>query len=205
VHQSFTYLDRSEQVFRLGLAVIGTLVSAIVLSFISGYPVWHVWNIVISFLVIHTLNWIFNGNWWACILFTLPNLKNPGDEATCQYLNTMAKRVRKSSSISGILIFGSASRHAWHNRSDIDLRLIHRPGLKNALAANFITMGERFLAFLARQPIDMYLGDDVEFLKKMRKDEQPLFLIKRDKSLDLAYPNIKESRLKTLKSSAKLT
>ena len=189
----------------MGIAIIGTLVLAIVLSFVSGHPAWYVRNLVISFIVIHTLNWVFNGNWWACVLFALPNLKNPGDESTCQYLNTMAKRVRKNSSVSGILIFGSASRHAWHDRSDIDLRLIRQPGLKNALAANFITMRERFLAFLAGQPIDMYLGDDVEFFKKMRKDEQPLFLIKRDKSLDMAYPNIKESRLKTLKSSAKLT
>ncbi len=41
-------------------------------------------------------------------------------------------------------------------RSDIDLRLIRRPGLMNALVANFITMRECFLAFLAKQSIDMF-------------------------------------------------
>jgi len=49
-------------------------------------------------------------------------------------------------------------------------------------------MRERFIAFLMRQPTDMFLADDVGYLTKMRSDEKPVFLIKRDERLEVMFP-----------------
>jgi len=66
------------------------------------------------------------------------------------------------------------------------------------VAANCVTLRERFLAFAAGQPIDMYLVDDVKFLKKMREDEPPIFLVKRGSYLDRMYPGQGETVLERL-------
>ena len=132
------------------------------------------------------------------MLFAFPHLRNPGEAATCHYLKAMAERVRKNSSVLRVLVFGSVARQVWYDRSDIDLRLVRKPGLLNAVAANCVTLRERFLAFAAGQPIDMYLADDVKFLKKMREDEPPIFLIKRGGYLDRMYPEQEETILERL-------
>ena len=41
-------------------------------------------------------------------------------------------------------------------------------------------------------------ADNIVFLKKMRKDEVPIFLIKRDRRLDDNYPNNPENNFTQL-------
>jgi hypothetical protein len=50
-------------------------------------------------------------------------------------------------------------------------------------------MRERILSVLARQPLDLFLADEVASLKRMRSDETPIFLLKRDRTLEEAYPD----------------
>mgnify|MGYP001294621197 CR=1 FL=1 len=57
---------------------------------------------------------------------------------------------------------------------------------------------ERLIALLARQPLDVYLVDDIPFLRRMRPDEPPVFLKKNDPRLEGAYPQGRETRIETL-------
>lgn len=123
------------------------------------------------------------------MLFTFPNLRNPGEKATCHYLNAMAERLKNIEAVSGIMIFGSVSRKQWHERSDLDMRLLRRKGFWNGIIANIILFREKVIALFYRQPLDIYLADDIKFLKKMRDDEKPVFLKKNDTRLDENYPN----------------
>jgi len=198
VHQALFYMDTTERGFRIVVEVIAIFVIAFIFAKLAGDNYFSLWIMIASLLVAHTINWILNGNWWACILFAFPKLRNRGQVATCWYLNKMAERLRDSSSISGILIFGSVSRGEWHNRSDIDLRLLRRRGVFYAISAMAIQMRERLVAFFNRQPLDMYMADDIDFLMKMNKDESPIFLKKRDSRLEQAYPSGKETRLRRL-------
>jgi predicted nucleotidyltransferase len=114
------------------------------------------------------------------------------------YINAMAGRLKKSDSISGMAIYGSVSRGAWHDRSDIDMRILRRPGIRSLYRAALLTMSERFRAFLAAQPMDLYLADDTDFLASLRSDEIPLLLIKRDERLDKIYPDKSEISLHSM-------
>ena len=87
----------------------------------------------------------------------------------------MTDRLRRDNSIIGIALYGSISRRQWHNRSDLDMRLLRASGFLNALRANLVMMRERIIAFLQRQPTDIYTADDIAFLAKMRSDECRLF------------------------------
>ena len=78
------------------------------------------------------------------------------------------------------------------------MRLLRRGGLLNGFIGVAALFRERLIALLARQPLDIYLADDVGFLGKMRRDEPPVFLKKDDPRLDELYPNGLEVRVERL-------
>lgn len=185
LHQAVTYMDKGEMISRI---VIEFAEIMLVMMIISGLVDNIYLNFIYSGLIVHTWNWVTNGLFWAVIIFTFPSLKNPGAEKSVKYLNNMKSRLLKSKSISGLTLYGSLTRNAWHDRSDIDLRVVRNKGAINLLKAVYITMRERFIGFLYMQPMDMYLADSTEFLKKLRSDEIPVILIKKGDDLEKMYP-----------------
>jgi predicted nucleotidyltransferase len=198
-HQSFFYLDRTQRIGRVIFEIVPTMLLAWLIGAIGGIGLSNLGLWCGSLLTVHTLNWVLNGNWWAGVLFTFPHLRNRGDRATCDYLNQMAGRLKRDRSISGAMVFGSVSRGQWHERSDLDIRLLRRAGVFPAIEGILILLRERWIAFVSRQPLDIYLADGIAFLKRMRPDEPPVFLKKDDLRLDLAYPGGKETRIETLR------
>ncbi len=200
-HQGFFYLDRTQRLGRVVFEIVPTVIIAGLVSMAGKVPLSSVGLWIASLMVAHTLNWVFNGNWWAGMLFTFPGLRNPGERATCDYLERMADRLANDRAISGVMIFGSVCRGQWHDRSDLDMRLLRRPGWRHGMAGVLVLSRERLLALFARQPLDIYLADDIPFLRKMRRDEQPIFLKKSDPRLDEAYPARGETRVIRLSES----
>jgi predicted nucleotidyltransferase len=194
-HQGFFYLDRTQRLGRIIFEIVPTLIIGALISAVGKVPLASVGLWVASLGVAHTLNWMFNGNWWAGMLFAFPGLRNPGERATCDYLHKMAKRLENDPAISGVMIFGSACRGQWQDRSDLDVRLLRRPGWRHGAAGVLVLSRERLLALLARQPLDIYLADGIPFLRKMRRDERPIFLKKDDPRLDEAYPESGATRV----------
>ncbi|MDG1773428.1 MAG: hypothetical protein P8H32_08355 [Oceanicoccus sp.] len=185
-HQAISYLDRGELYFRIISQVLETALVYYLLAWLLALDSWIIF--AIAFVIVHTLNWIFNSTFWAIIIFTFPWLRNPGEKATCDFLNDMAVRLRKSESIVGMAMYGSVTRKVWHDRSDLDMRIVRKPGLKYWLPANLIMLRERIIATMAIQPMDMFLADGVKFLGLLRADEPPVFMILRDEALSKAYP-----------------
>lgn len=197
-HQAFFYQDRTQRAGWIAFELVGTVLLALSFGGITQAPLSNAWLWFGAVLVTHTINWVLNGNWWAGMLFTFPSLRNPGERATCDYLNSMARRLTNCRAVSGVMIFGSVSRGQWHDRSDLDMRLLRREGLLNGLIGIAALFREKLIALLARQPLDMYLADDASFLMKMRRDEPPVFLKKDDPRLDELYPNGLEVRIERL-------
>ena len=202
LHQGFSYLDTTERFARIVLEILPAVFLVWVISVLTNLSGTNLRLWCVSLLIIHALNWVFNFNWWAGILFAFPSLRNPGERSTCRYLNTMGERLKKNLSLSGVMVFGSVSCGQWHNRSDLDIRLLRRPGLINGFSAVMFLLRERLIAVFLRQPLDIYLADDIDFLMKMRKDEPPIFLKKDDKRLDEIYPNGKVKRIERLRNDS---
>jgi predicted nucleotidyltransferase len=200
-HQGFFYLDRTQRIGRVVFEIIPTVILGGLIGTAGKIALSSVGLWVASLAVVHTLNWVCNGNWWAGMLFTFPGLRNPGERATSEHLHRMAGRLEKDHAISGVMIFGSVSRGQWHDRSDLDVRLLRRPGWRHGIAGVLVLSRERLIALLARQPLDIYLADGVPFLKRMRQDERPVFLKKDDPRLDEAYPESGPVRVIRLKGS----
>ncbi len=201
LHQAVTYMDNGERAFRLTIELAEFALMWAALRLIVNLDVSFAWAYpVLAALVVHTFNWITNGNIWALLLFSFPSLLNKGEAATCAYLNAMTARLERERSVVGLALFGSVARNEWHDRSDVDVRIVRRSGTLSLIRAGTVTVRERWLALLARQPLDLYLADDVAFLRRMRADEPPIFLIKRDPSLEKEYPGNEPVILRSLRA-----
>lgn len=186
VHQGFFYLDRTERWMRVAWGLLPSAGLYVLLAPHAGGMARRIGVAGGLLAFVHVLNWIFNHNFWNCINSSFPGLRNRGASATRNYLASLRDRLRPHPSISALMLLGSISRLEWHSRSDIDLRVLRRPGFWNGVSASLLVSRERLLAVLARQPLDVYLADTPAFLRRRRKDEQPLFLLKRDARLDPA-------------------
>jgi len=180
-HQGYFYLDKTEMIYR----TIWEIVPVLIINYFLNFNLYV--SVFISFIIIHTYNWIVNDNFWAVIIHSLPNQKNPGEELTIKYLLDMQKRLLNANSITGIIIYGSVSRNKWHERSDIDIRFLRKKGVISGFSSYILLRKERFIALLLGQPLDSYVADSVLFLRKMRKDEFPIFLKNSDKRLFEEY------------------
>lgn len=196
LHQSFFYLDRTERAMRVFWEVVPVGFLCWLLTRVLA-PV-NAWLLLgVSVGCVHTLNWIFNNNFWNCLNCAFPSFRNRGTQNTLNYLNRARARLSKARSITGIMFLGSLSRFEWHDRSDIDMRILRRPGFWNGIVASLLTSRERVLAVFARQPLDLYLADTPEFLKHHRVDERPIFTLRRDERLSEAdFPGGEVQNLK---------
>lgn len=174
IHQGFTYLDHTEMFWRVVWEIIPFVIFLLLFNIVCGLRLWA--SILFAFIIAHTLNWIFNYNFWTCIDFTFPQVHNPGNEVTKKYLKEMQKRMKHNDAITGCMIYGSMSRAVWHNKSDLDMRIMGKPGLVNGFRAYLAVFRERLIAVWKKQPLDLYLADNIKFLQRMRKDEYPIFV-----------------------------
>ena len=191
LHQGFLYLDLTEKICRVFFELISFFVAYVILSFF-GLDSSIILKCLLSFVIGHSFNWIFNDNFWTCLMFTFPSIKNPGNIKTINYLSKLQLRLRKHYCVSACLIFGSVSRGVWHDKSDLDVRILRRPGFLNGICCYFIVWFERVIAVFYRQPLDLYMVDRISFLDKMRNDEFPVFIKCDDHRLYDKYINVRE-------------
>lgn len=194
LHQAITYMDSGELLFRVAIEAFEMVAIYCLIRWVA--PDMSVAaSLILGGVFVHTWNWITNGLFWVVIIQTFPRLENPGASRTVKFIGEMTERLKRSGHISGLAVYGSISRGAWHQRSDIDMRILRRRGFLSLIQAALLTMRERFYALLAGQPMDVYLADDTDFLTKLRSDEVPLLLIKRDERLERLYPGNVEVEL----------
>lgn len=174
IHQGFTYLDRTEMFYRVIWEIVPDVAFFSLFYFTGMMGMWP--SIIVSILLVHTLNWVFNFNFWTGIDFSIPNFKNMGNDRTKEYLRKVQERMNRHDCISGCMLYGSLSRGVWGPKSDLDMRIFRRPGLLNGFKAYWWTFIERLIAVRYLNPMDLYLADDVKFLTRLRNDEYPIFL-----------------------------
>jgi len=82
-----------------------------------------------------------------------------------------------------ILIYGSMCRGEFHNRSDLDLRIVRRNDSWLGILCLPIALFLRAFSFFMALPVDLQVSDSIKFLdRQMRKDENPIVVYARDGS-----------------------
>jgi thymidylate kinase/predicted nucleotidyltransferase len=174
----------SERLFFLVVDLIFAFPIFILLSFQLG----QVTSAMLSLAIAHTFNWAFNGNLWAFL--TQSFLKRTGRTyyiaRNIEYLEKLEKKVMDAfGSIETVAVFGSLSRDEFSETSDIDIKIIRKPGMLNCVKANIFALYLRSTAFVKKIPLDLFVLDDINQLKKhVRPDEPPIVIYDPNNVLD---------------------
>ena len=168
--QGILYMDKTEKAFKFFFDMLLFIILALFLNlYLNSFPA-----LCIALLLSHTFNWIFNGQ----IFVLMKNLKliRTDIKDFNQYITNLKKKAENEKSIYIISLIGSLSRDELKETSDLDIRIIRKKGFINGIGACMFTMTERSKAFFNKFPLDIYVGDNLKFLKKV--DEQSIIIFK---------------------------
>ena len=174
VFQSQLYARNVERVCRWMIectlvGVIYCVMSAVVLA-----PT--MLNIAMAFAMSHTLMWMLVGNHMVI-------LKVLGK--TSMGINDISKtisHIREVSEFRGlgaskVVAFGSLSRSESNEKSDLDLRIIAGPRVRDVLRCFSVLIELKLYSLVERLPLDVYmLKDERDISKHIRSDERRIYI-----------------------------
>lgn len=168
-------LDKTEKLYYIISEIIIQFIPLIIL-YICNVKQW--WIYLISIFIIHTITWLCDSHWLVGYREVNKRFQSNGIQGVINYIHTVKKELAHNKNIALIALYGSLSRKMFHNRSDLDLRIVQE--------------GRSFLLFLKIQklrfigiwkykiPLDLKLVDSENYLKKeMRKDEKAVIVYKK--------------------------
>lgn len=168
--QSLLYMDPTERWFKLALDLVLAVPLGLGLS-VWVHPIVAWWAAI---LVAHTMNFLFNGQLWGVLKHYGLVRHTPAGFDT--YVQGFCQRAAHESAIQYVAVYGSLVRSEWSSTSDFDARIVRHPGLGNGLKSCWFLLVERSRALISRFPIDVYVLDSKDSLKKLRSDEKPLLV-----------------------------
>lgn len=186
LNQSMTYMDRSELCFHLAINIFLFLVFFFLLKWTTSLQ--FLFLVVFSSISARTTNLVFNDHFCELVIFSFDSCRNGGRDRVAKYFIKSAKRLSKCKSIHACAIYGSIARNKFHEKSDLDIRYVRCPGFLTAIYALSFAVRERVIALFAWIPLDLYVGDSVNFLNKMRSDEIPVVIKDANGQMLTKYP-----------------
>lgn len=141
--------------------------------------------VLIALLSAHTINWIINGHIFVLMRYVAPVPKT--EKHFEDFITKIKTSALRWKSIDGVAIYGSYCRGNLHQFSDLDVRVITRPGIMNAVYGSIFCFYQRLIAFFYIFPLDIYCCDKMEFLDQLRDDEKPFILIDHSGRLSARY------------------
>lgn len=168
--QGVLYMDTTERDLKLLLDVLIFLP----LFFVFNHYFSNVFTGFIAIVIAHTINWVFNGQ----IFVLLKNLKlvSTSHKLFVEYLNDIKRKVENEDSITAVAAFGSLSREELKKTSDLDIRIIRKPGIMNGIKACVFVLKERTESFFRGFPLDIYVLDNFNLIHKHIQNENPILI-----------------------------
>lgn len=175
--QSLLYMGKTEKLFKIMLDLVLIILLVLLLNEFCSLNT----AIILSIIFAHTLNWILNGHFFA--LLKTFDIIQTDYETFRKYLVCLKDRSKKEESIDIVATFGSLSRDEIRKTSDLDIRIVRKPGFMMGLRACFFVLKERSSAFINGFPLDIYVLDDLKGLNEL--DERPIIIFQNDSYTDM--------------------
>jgi len=171
IFQGMLGMGRTEFIFHLSLDVLFTILFCSLFYKFLGFGS----TLFLSFVLAHTVNWIFNTHFW--VMGRYIGISETNEEKVRKYLSEIYDSVRKRPYIDGVIVFGNMTRGGKiQSTSDVDIRFISKDGLVNKLRTNVYGILQKAKAFFRKFPLDLYILDSCNPLDKMREDEIPIII-----------------------------
>ena len=169
--------DRTERRFHWYVEAIVLAVSIVALRALGARS-----SVVIWFtFLIHSLWWVVNGNFHVYVLdsFRVVGTRSKPEIAT--FVRRATQMMAKNDSTRAVLVYGSACRNQFHERSDLDLRVVRGSGSWLQIVDLLLrAVRLRVWSLLKGIPTDLQVVDSYAFLERqMRADEHPIVTLCR--------------------------
>jgi len=161
--QGIRNADRTEKVYKILFTLIFWVFVYMLFQIKSGVFVWH--NIIYSFLIAHTLNWVINGNVSILLIHNILLVKLSKRDLF-QYMEKLQAKTKNKEWILYAASFGSICRGDLKDSSDIDISIVRKPGLKNAFKSIWFAIKEKKIADFKGIPLEIYISDSPQDSKK---------------------------------------
>jgi predicted nucleotidyltransferase len=136
---------------------------------------------VLTIIICHTIMWMLDGNFWVYMLDSFYWIKNPGINRIISYVRLCRRSFQVADLCNAILIYGSMCRGEFHERSDLDLRIIRRNDTWLGILCLPVALFLRIVSFFIILPVDLQVADSYKFIDhQMRKDEFPIVVYLRN-------------------------
>ena len=182
IAQGMRYMNWYERSLKLAI----DLVLVALVLWVIGPPL--TMNIlVMSFMIAHTLNWVFNGHFFVLMRYVRPFPKTEDEFES--FVEKLKKWGNDSGCVDAIAIYGSYCRSQLHENSDLDVRVMVKPGLMKGICGAIFSAIARFRAFFVAFPLDLYVSVGGAGLDRLRDDEVPVIILDKTGNLSRIYSN----------------
>jgi predicted nucleotidyltransferase len=173
---------------RLYRVVLETLIflTSILFMYVVGGQTFNKVYLIYGFLTAHTLTWLFNGQFVTMLIHM--NLIPNSPIRFLTYTDRLHARIQSKSYIRGAAVYGSLTRIEFRKTSDLDLRVIMKPGLLHRIRICHFSFLERLKACFFIFPIDIFAFELNELIYKMSSDENPILFSDPSGILAETYP-----------------
>ncbi|MCD4832943.1 MAG: hypothetical protein K8R31_04045 [Bacteroidales bacterium] len=166
---------KTERIYKISFTFFFWIIGFLIFLFNTDMLL--IYSIVISFIIGHTLNWLLNCNLHVLLIHNLKWLKI-SKEKLFEHLHSIEKRLDNKNWILYCIVLGSICKGKLNGNSDIDVSVIRKPGVKNAISAMICYMVERKHADFKGIPLDFFICDtpeDAIFRSKGQKNPIVLY------------------------------
>lgn len=176
--QGIRNADTTEKIYKVLFTLLFWGVFYLLFQVNTGVLVWQ--NIIYSFLIAHTLNWIINGNISMLLIHNLLLVKLSKQDLF-RYMEKLEANTKKQDWILYAASFGSICRGELKDSSDIDISIVRKPGFQNALKSIWFALKEKKKADLKAIPLEIYISDSPQnSIKRFGAEKNPVVIYDTD-------------------------
>lgn len=185
IFQSIPNSDRTERVYKILFTLIFWFTAYLILKYFFDFETLR--SVLLSFVFGHTLNWIVNGNFYNLIIHRLMLVKLSKSNLFL-YIDVLEKKLVQQKWVLYAASFGSICKGTLKDSSDIDISIVRKPGLKNALASIWFAVKEKKLADLKGIPLEIYISDSPQdSIKRFAAEKNPVVIYDPENIMDNYY------------------
>lgn len=185
LYQGIPHSDKTEKIYKISFTLFFWVLFFFMLPFV--WEVTLIYRLVASFIVAHSLNWMINCNHFVIFVHRMKWLKTSKNKLF-MHLRFIQKKLETRTWILFAISLGGISRGTMSEHSDIDVNIIRKPGVKNAVLALIFIAIEKMRADYHRIPLDIMISDSVEdCIKKSNGQKNPVILYDPYNMIDKYY------------------
>lgn len=152
--QGIPHSDKSEKVYKIFFTFVISLVVLLLLGI-------SIFNVFFSFFFGHTINWLLNCNLAVILIHRMKWLKTSPSQLF-HHLNSIRDQLIDKDWLLFAVTSGGIVRGTMNEHSDIDVNLVRKPGIRNAVRSILFSIKERKRADLNGIPLDIIVSDSIE-------------------------------------------